>query len=77
MGVKKFKNLFTPSGSKKQFKTASGTTEPARSNPKEKEQSIRDKAEIESYIKSINSKLKDPKMAKKAGQILNNWLEKK
>jgi hypothetical protein len=79
MGIKKLQNLFKPTGPKKQNISAAGTSTERIPTPKNdgKSQSIRDKAEIESYIKSINEKLKDKDMAKKAAQILDQWINQK
>ena len=79
MGIKKLQNLFKPSGPKKQNYSATGTSTeriPAQRNDG-KAQSIRDKAEIESYVKSINGKLKEKDMDKKAAQILDQWMNQK
>lgn len=79
MGIKKLQNLFKPSGPKKQNISATGTSTERMPVPKidGKAQAIRDKAEIESYIKSINGKLKEKDMAKKAAQILDQWINQK
>ena len=80
MGIKKLQSLFKPSGPKKQSFSAIRTPNesPTPSNKNDgKSQTIRDKAEIENYIKSINDKLKDKESAKKAAQILEHWLNSK
>ncbi|OUR98757.1 hypothetical protein A9Q84_04920 [Halobacteriovorax marinus] len=77
MGVKKFQNLFKTSVPKKQLKTASVATDSTKPDKASNAQKISDKAEIDSYIKSINTKLKDAEMAKKAAQILEEWIKKK
>lgn len=79
MGIKKLQNLFKPTGPKKQNLSAVRT--PNESIPSKngdgKSQTIREKAEIENYIQSINEKLKDQEGAKKAAQILEHWLNSK
>jgi hypothetical protein len=79
MGVKKLQNLFKPKGPKKQNLSAvrTPTTPSPKKDEGDKSQTIKDKAEIEAYIKSINSKLKDKDMAKKAAQILETWVNSK
>jgi hypothetical protein len=44
---------------------------------KEAEENIRDKAEIESFKKALQEKLRDPEMAKKAARILEDLIQKK
>lgn len=74
MGLKKIQNLFKDKKSKEQVSPALSLAAVKKENVKK--DSIQDKTEVEAYIKSINSKLKDPKMAKKAAQILENWTKK-
>jgi hypothetical protein len=68
MGVKKLHNLFTA-----KEKT---TSKKSNQDFADKQQSIKDKAEIDSYLKAIHEKLADPNMAKKAAQILEEMLKK-
>jgi hypothetical protein len=42
-----------------------------------KDQSIQDKKFIEAIKNRLNEKLQDPKLAKKAALILENWIHKK
>ncbi|ATH06764.1 hypothetical protein BIY24_02050 [Halobacteriovorax marinus] len=78
MGIKKLQNLFTNKKVKEQKKPALSLAKPeSKSNTSTpSSDSAKDKAEIEAYIKSINSKLKEADMAKKAAQILENWTKK-
>jgi len=71
MGAKKLHNLFSPA-QKKEKKTTSLAVKQTKEN---KEQSIKDKREIESYVEAIRGKLQDPEMAKKAAQILEEMLK--
>ena len=41
-----------------------------------KDQSIQDKKFIEAIKNRLNEKLQDPKLAKKAALILENWIHK-
>ena len=41
-----------------------------------KNETIKEKAEIEAFKKAIEKKLKDPAMAKKAAQIIEEMLKK-
>ncbi|GEM_PF-3749491 len=78
MGLKKIQNLFKDKKSKEQVSPALSlaAAEKERVKDSSKKDSIQEKTEIEAYIKSINSKLKDPAMAKKAAQILESWTKK-
>jgi len=80
MVAKKFKNLFIKSSEQKL--AASNKTgekmEPAinkKPTPSQNE-NVKEKAEIEAFKKAIENKLKDPAMAKKAAQILEEMLKK-
>ncbi|WP_127717900.1 hypothetical protein [Halobacteriovorax sp. HLS] len=77
MGIKKLQNLFKPTGPKKQSFSAVRTTNDSPAKNGGKDQAIRDKAEIESYIKSIKSKIEQGEGAKKAADILSEWINKK
>ena len=85
MGLKKYKNLFTGSGKKKSSAT-SNTSEKNMSSPatdtnKEPKKrnvptdQVSDKAQIEQLRKIISSKLKDPSVAKKAAQLIEEMLK--
>ncbi|PIK14747.1 hypothetical protein [Halobacteriovorax sp. JY17] len=78
MGLKKIQNLFKDKKVKEQARPALSLATAEQERPKTtgQSQSVNEKAEIEAYIKSINSKLKDPQMAKKAAQILESWTKK-
>ena len=78
MGLKKLQNLFKDKKAKEQVRPALSlaTAEKERPQSRDQDKSSNDKVEIEAYIKSINSKLKDPQMAKKAAQILESWTKK-
>ena len=78
MGLKKLQNLFKDKKAKEQVRPALSlaTAEKERPQSRDQDKSNNDKVEIEAYIKSINSKLKDPQMAKKAAQILESWTKK-
>ncbi|WP_372654791.1 hypothetical protein [Halobacteriovorax sp.] len=71
-------NLFKDKKTKEQASPALSlaAVEKEKTQDQTKKDSIQEKTEIEAYIKSINSKLKDPKMAKKAAQILESWTKK-
>ncbi len=72
MGAKKLHNLF----STKEKVLSSQALKKSKTELETKEQAIKDKAAIESYTKAIQEKLKDPEMAKKAAQILEQMLKK-
>jgi hypothetical protein len=80
MVAKKFKNLFIQSSERKlaASKKTGANVEPAISKTPSPSQSenIKDKAEIEAFKKAIEKKLKDPEMAKKAAQIIEELLKK-
>ena len=78
MGIKKLQNLFKEKKVKEQARPALSLATADKEEPQSRDQGQpnNDKVEIEAYIKSINSKLKDPQMAKKAAQILESWTKK-
>lgn len=45
--------------------------------PEDKDQPLQQKKLIEALKQRLNEKLQDPKMAKKAALILENWINKK
>lgn len=45
--------------------------------PEDKDQTLHDKNLIEALRSRLNEKLQDPKMAKKAAQILESWINQK
>ena len=87
MGVKKFKNLFQGSAKKKpssasttkeQKMTSPATNiEETKKRPNINHDNVADKAQIEQLKKSINKKLNDPEIAKKAAQIIEEMLKNK
>lgn len=45
--------------------------------PEDKDQALQDKKLIEALRSRLNEKLQDPKLAKKAAQILELWINSK
>lgn len=80
MGIKKYKNLFQTSNGKKKARLSvasnnSKKSEELMEQELRKEKNIKEKAEVEQLQKAISQKLKDPAMAKKAAQILEELLK--
>ena len=83
MGLKKFKDLFNKSSGKEQKSHLSAASTSKKDDAMEperlrstKDENLKTKLEVEQLQKLINQKLKDPAMAKKAAQILEEMLNK-
>lgn len=83
MGAKKFHNLFKKSGASKSaeapLKSAEQDmhTNTVKDSDTKKISNTQDKVVVENLKNVINAKLKDPAMAKKAAQIIQDLLNKK
>ncbi|EQC44758.1 hypothetical protein [Bacteriovorax sp. Seq25_V] len=77
MGVKKFQNLFKnneASAKKTGASSNEANMEARKESANSNNKNVADKASVEQMTKLIQNKLKDPAMAKKAAQIIEELL---